>query len=60
MITLPRTEDWVKKTLESNWPDLLIEREREETKELNEKTNKVEKSEEASDIIKKYEYIICT
>ena len=60
MITLPRTEDWVKKTLESNWPALLIEREREETKELNEKTNKVERSEEASDIIKKYEYIICT
>ena len=60
MITLPRTADWVKKTLESNWPALLIEREREETKELNEKTNKVEKSEEASDIIKKYEYIICT
>ena len=60
MITLPRTEDWVKKTLESNWPALLIEREREETKELNEKTNKVKKSEEASDIIKKYEYIICT
>ena len=60
MITLPWTEDWVKKILKSNWPAWLIECEREETKELNEKTNKVEKSEEASDIIKKYKYIICT
>ena len=37
--------------------DSLIESERVETKELNEKVNKVDKSEEAASIIKEYEAI---
>ena len=55
-----KTERLSKNGIKKQLIDSLIESEKVETEKLNEKANKVEKREDASNVIKECEYIICT